>query len=78
MNEQMFLGGRPVVGFGDTAPTTTSSSKRPLIGLVVGGVAGGLVGAFVQQPVGTILGTMVGGFGGLMVGVGLINAEDRA
>lgn len=56
--------------------TTTSSSKRPLIGLVVGAVAGGLVGAFVQQPIGTILGTMVGGFGGLMVGVGVANAAE--
>lgn len=78
MNEQVFLGGRPVVGFGDADISIANPIiARPLVGFLVGSVAGALVGTFVQKPIGTYLGTMVGGFGGLMVGAGLVNAEAR-
>lgn len=71
MNEQISLGGTPVIGFGGEADEKkfyTVELRRPIIGFFVGAIAGALVGNYVKKGVGTAVGTIVGGAGGILLG----------
>jgi predicted secreted protein len=76
MHEQLFLGGAPVVGFGDAdilgAPLVTKS----LVGLLVGSIGGAVLGSFVKEGgAGAVLGTIVGGLSGAAIGTAMALQE---
>ena len=71
MNETVFLGGVPVVGFGEDKspvhlPNFGDNYAIP-IGLLAGAAGGGVLGHFVKKGTGTVVGAVIGGgFGALM------------
>lgn len=67
MNEQIFLSGAPVVGFGSGNVPLTGLDK-PLIGFLVGATGGAIVGAIVGKGVGAVIGAVIGTIGGGAIG----------
>jgi hypothetical protein len=72
MNEQVFLNGAPVVGFGDAESELAherATAPATIAGFFVGAIGGAVLGNVVHKgAVGATVGTIVGGVGGLLGG----------
>ncbi len=77
MNEQIFLSGAPVVGFGGGNVPLTSLDK-PLIGFIAGATGGAIVGALVGKKVGAVIGAVLGTIGGGAIGFAINDAHAAA
>jgi len=85
MNEQIFLGDAPAVGFGDVASEQkfiVTGAGIPLLGWAVGAVGGGVIGYRSGKILGAIGGVVVGGIVGTATGAGIAylilkNAADE-
>jgi hypothetical protein len=72
MNEQIFLSGAPIAGFG--AIGSAESETRTYGGFVLGGLAGSIGGGYLGHAVtkgvlGTVAGTILGGVAGSLLGM---------
>lgn len=80
MNEQIFLSGAPVAGFGTIG--SEESEKRAYGGFVLGGLIGSFGGGYLGHAVtkgvlGTVAGTLLGGAAGSLLGVRAFNSTSR-
>jgi hypothetical protein len=65
MNEQIFLSGAPVVGFGDAASSMKLDvPKQVLLASLAGATGGAVLGALFKKGVGAAIGAVVGALGG--------------
>lgn len=71
MNERVFLGGAPMVGFGDENALTSYKKALlpPVVGFFAGSIAGAFVGDKIRRGVGTAAGAILGGVGGVAGGI---------
>jgi hypothetical protein len=71
MREQIFLGGAPVVGFGDADLSVANPMFFvPILGIIGGAAGGALLGhkkGGVAAAAGAVVGGLVGGAGGIML-----------
>jgi hypothetical protein len=82
MNEQIFLSGAPVVGFGASSwpfnddpggekKFIVTGAGIPLLGWAVGAIGGGVVGYKSGKILGAVGGVVVGGIVGTATGLGI-------
>jgi hypothetical protein len=75
-HEQLFLGGAPVVGFGD-AGAVPPIEHVPVISTLIGATGGAILGALVKKGVGAAIGAVVGGLSGAIVAVAVAKATSN-
>jgi len=76
-NDQIFLNGAPIVGFGDIQGAVPPIEHGPVIGILVGATGGAILGALVKKGIGAAVGAVVGGLGGAFVGVAIAKATPN-
>lgn len=69
MNEQIFLGGVPVIGFGASEDDENKFYGALVGGPLIGLVAGSVTGYFISKAH-PVIGTAVGGMAGTAIGLG--------
>lgn len=83
MNEQIYLNGAPVVGFGDAELLGNPAVTRSTVGYFVGAATGGAVGSWISKSrwstgIGVAVGGLVGGVIGANSGFEKQRREEEA